>query len=138
MIADAIQCFDAQIEWNQRDVGAPKRVIEAMRDKWRECVFAGVPTGAMPAIVPKCNGFSKHGVKPECARYSNGYLCNFKSVGESSALMILREDKYLSLSSESAESGSMQDAIAVAFETGAIVVGLFGDCAVSCTKGPSC
>jgi hypothetical protein len=52
--------------------------------------------------------------------------------------MILREDKYLSLSSESAESGSMQDAIAVAFETGSIVVSLFGDCAVSCTKGPSC
>jgi hypothetical protein len=67
MITDAVQCFDAQVEWHQRDVGAPERVIEAMRNEWRECVFTGMAAGAVPAIVPKRNGFSKHGVEPKCA-----------------------------------------------------------------------
>jgi hypothetical protein len=52
--------------------------------------------------------------------------------------MILREDKYLSLSSESAESGSMQDAITVALEARAVIVGLFGDCSVAGTKSARC
>jgi hypothetical protein len=52
--------------------------------------------------------------------------------------MILGEDKHLSLSGESSKGRSMQDAVTVAFETGAVIVGLFDDCSVAGTKSARC
>jgi hypothetical protein len=138
MIANAVQCFDAQVERNQCDIGAPERVIEAMCNEWRECVLAGVTTWAMPAIVPKRDGFGKHGVEPECTRDSNGHLRNLESVCKPSALMILGEDEDLSFSCETTKCGSVKNAIAVALEARAIVVGLFGDCSVAGAQCASC
>jgi hypothetical protein len=52
--------------------------------------------------------------------------------------MILGEDKHLSLSGESSKGRSMQDAVTVAFETGAVIVGLFDNGTVAGTKSARC
>jgi hypothetical protein len=52
--------------------------------------------------------------------------------------MILGEDKHLSLSGEPTKCGSMQDAVTVALEARAVIVGLFGDCSVAGTKSARC
>jgi hypothetical protein len=55
-------------------------------------------------------------------------------MGEASALMILWEDEYLCFAGESAECRSVQNAIAVALETGAEWVFLFGYYTIAGTK----
>ena len=57
---------------------------------------------------------------------------------EASALMILREHKYLRFACESTKCRSVQNAITVAFETGAERVFLFGHCAIAGTKRTCC
>ena len=56
---------------------------------------------------------------------------NFERVGETGALMIVGEHEDLRLTGKSAKGGRMQNAIAVAFETRAIHVGVLFDGAVT-------
>ncbi len=100
MITDAVQCFDAQVEWNQGDVGAPKRMIEAMRDKWRECVFAGMPARAMATVVADRNRLGEGDVESDCLGDRASDLSHLECVGESGALMIVWEHEHLGLSCE--------------------------------------
>ncbi|CAB4769503.1 unannotated protein [freshwater metagenome] len=52
--------------------------------------------------------------------------------------MILGEDKHLSLSGEPTKCGSVKNAVTVAFETGAVIVGLFDNGTVAGTKSARC
>jgi hypothetical protein len=109
-------------------------MVETFRNEWTQCVFAGVTARAVATVVTKCDGLSKYNVESECARYSGCNLSNFESMGEASALMILWEDEYLCFAGESAECRSVQNAIAVALETGAEWVFLFGYYTIAGTK----
>jgi hypothetical protein len=39
-------------------------VVIAAVNIWRECIFAGVPTWAMPAIMAKCHGLGECNIEP--------------------------------------------------------------------------
>ena len=75
--------------------------------------------------MPESNGLSKSNIESQSASHRHRNLSNLERVGKSGALMIVREDKYLSFSGEATKGRCMQNAVAVAFETSAILVGLF-------------
>ena len=91
-------------------------------------------TRAMATVVTECNGFGERNVESECTRYCGCNLGDFECVREASALVVLREHEHLGFASKSAKCGSVQNAIAIAFETCAEWVFFFGHCTIAGTK----
>ena len=134
MVTDAIESLDTQIEWHECDVGTPLGVIESVLHVRAERVLAGMATRAMPTVVTECNGFGQYLIEPKSSADRGCYLGNFERMGEASALVVFGEDKDLGFAGKTAKGGGVEDAISVAFKTGAEGIGLFGDCAVAGTK----
>jgi hypothetical protein len=59
-------------------------------------------------------------------------------MGETSALVVVGENKNLGFASKTTERGSMQDAIAVTLETCAVWIFFFGDGSVAGADGTCC
>jgi hypothetical protein len=85
----------------------------------------------MATIVTKRHGFGECDIEAQYA--SNGHcdLRNFKCVRETSSLVVVWENKHLGFSSKASKRRCMQDAVTVAFETGAVRVFFFGDGSVA-------
>ena len=103
MIANAVECFGAQVKGNQRDVGTPDCMVETFGNERAEGIFTGVTPWTVTAVVAKRDGFGECNVEAECARHSGCNLGNFESVCEASALVVLREYEHLRFASESAK-----------------------------------
>ena len=65
VVADAVERLGAQVERQQRDVGAPHGVVEAAVDVRREGVLAGVTTRAVAAVVPERDRLGERDVEAE-------------------------------------------------------------------------
>ena len=104
---------------DERDVGAPHRVVEAAVDVRAERVLAGVTARAVTAVVAERDGLGERHVQPERAGDRRGDLGDLERVGEPGALVVVGEDEDLGLAGQPAERAGVQDAVAVALEAGA-------------------
>ena len=68
MVADAIESFNTQVKRHERDVGAPNGVVIAAVDIWRQCIFAGMTTRAVPTVVTQGNCFGERNIDANRAR----------------------------------------------------------------------
>ena len=68
MIADAVKGLAAQVECGERDVGTPDRVVVSARHVGRQSILAGMPTGAVPAVVSESDGLSERQVQTQRPR----------------------------------------------------------------------
>ena len=74
-------------------------------------------------------------VEPDGARDAGRDLGDLEGVGEARAHVVIGEDEDLGLAGEAAKGARVQDAVAVALETGAELVGLFLARSVSRRRG---
>jgi hypothetical protein len=72
----------------------------------------------MTTIVAKCDGFGESDVETKRSSHRCCDLSDFNSVGQSSALMVVGKDEYLSFACESTKCRRMQNAISISFKTG--------------------
>ncbi len=133
VVADAIECLAAQIEWNERDIGTPDRVVEAAVHVRRQCILAGMAAGAVSAIVSEGDGFGECDIEAERTGDRDGDLSDFESMSEPRALVVVGEHEHLGLAGQSTERGGVEDAIAVALEAGSERIGFLGNRAMSGT-----
>ena len=136
MVADAVERLRAEVEGGQRDVGSPGGVVEPSVEVRGQGVLAGVPAGAVPAVVPEGDGFGEGHVEPAGAGDAGGHLGHLERVGEPGALVVVGEDEHLGLAGQATERGGMEDPVAVALEAGPPRIGLLGPDPVAGAGGP--
>jgi len=136
VISDAVERLRAQIEWNERDVGSPLRVIESAGNERRQRVFARVTARTVTAVVAEGDGFGECDVEAERPGHRHGHLGHLERVGEPRALMVVGEHEHLGLAGQTTKRRGVENAIAVAFETGAERVGVFVDGTLAGTDRP--
>lgn len=137
MVSDAVERLDAEIEWFKNDVGAPDGMVIAARDEGIEGVLAGMTSGAVPAVVAERYGLGERNIEPKRTSNGCGDLCDLKGVCETCPLVIVGKDEDLGFAGETAKRRRMEDAVAVTLETGAVLVGFFGNGSVSGTNRAS-
>ena len=114
----------AEVQWRQRDVGAPDGVVVAAGDVRRQGVLAGVATRAVAAVVAEGDRLGEGDVEAERAGHGRGDLGDLEGVGEAGALVVVGEHEHLRLAGQPAERRRVEDAVAVAFEARPPLVGL--------------
>ena len=135
MIADAVEGFRAQVERSQRNISPPRRMIESIREKEIECIFAGVSARPVSTVVSEGNCFGQCNVEPECSRDARCHLCDFQRMGEPGALVVVGENKDLCFAGKPAKRGSVQNAISVPFKTRPPCIRFLGPLAHSSAAG---
>ena len=135
VVADAVERLGAQVQRRQRDVGAPHGVVVAAGDVRRQGVLAGVAARAVPAVVAEGDGLGQRDVEPEGAGHRRGHLGDLEGVREAGPLVVVGEHEDLGLAGQAAEGGGVEDAVAVALEARAPLVGLLGTVAVAGADG---
>src|SRR5258707_11572680 len=91
-----------------------------------EGCFPGMAKRSVAYVVPQSDGFDQVLVEPEGSTDGSGYLGDFERVGEPGSVVVAgRIDEDLRLVFEPAKRLAMEDAVAVALETGAHRVGRF-------------
>ena len=133
MVSDAVECLKAEIEWFENDIGAPNGMVVAAGYERIEGIFAGMPARTMSAVVAKGDCFGERNVEPKGPRDRCSHLCDLESVRKASALVVVGKDEDLGLSGKTTEGGRMKDPVSVSLETGAVVVGRFGNRTVATT-----
>jgi len=136
VVADAIERLGTQIQRNERDVGSPLSVIESAGNERRQRVFARVAARTVTAVVAEGDGFGECDVEAERPGHRHGHLGHLERVCESRALMVVGEHEDLGLAGQTTKRRGMENAIAVAFETGTERIGIFVDCALAGTDRP--
>ena len=101
-------------------------MVEAPGHVGVERVLAGVATGPVPAVVPERDGLGEGDVEAAGPGDGRGDLRHLERVGEPGALMVLGEHEDLGLAGQPTEGGGVEDAVAVALEAGAPLVGCLG------------
>jgi hypothetical protein len=76
VVANTVEGLDAQIERFKNDVGAPDGMVIAAGDEGIEGVFAGMASGAMPAVVSESDGLGEGNIEPEGTSDGCGDLCD--------------------------------------------------------------
>ena len=95
-------------------------------DVRRQGVLAGVPAGAVPAVVAEGDGLGEGDVEAERPGHRRGDLGDLEGVGEPGALVVVGEHEHLRLAGQAAERRGVEDAVAVALEARPPRVGLLG------------
>jgi hypothetical protein len=113
-------------------------MVIAAGDEGVEGVFAGMASGSVPTIVTERDRLGESNIEPERTRDGCGDLCDLQGVCEPCSLVVVGEDEDLGLASEAAKCRGMKDAVAITFEAGPVVVGLFGNGSVSGTDSTGC
>jgi hypothetical protein len=72
----------------------------------------------MTTIVAKGDGLGESDVETKWPSHRCRDLSDFNGVGQSSALMVVGKDEYLSFACESTKCRRMQNAISISFKTG--------------------
>ncbi len=138
VVADAVECLTAQIERHEGDIGSPQRMVVAARQVRAEGILARVAAGAVPAIVAERDRLGECDIESERPRDRDCDLGHLEGVGQASALVVVGEDEDLGLACQTPERRRMQDAVTVAFETGAELIGFLFDEAVAAIVGAGC
>jgi hypothetical protein len=137
VVADAVECLRAQVEIGQHDIGPPDRMVITAGHIRGQRILAGVAAWSMPAVVPERHGFDERDVEPAGAADAAGHLRDLERVRQPGALMVCREDEHLRLTRKTAKRArAVQDAVTVAFETGAVGIGHFGDQTLAGARRP--
>jgi hypothetical protein len=137
MVADAVERFFTEVERFEYDVGAPDSMVIAAGDECIEGVLAGMTPWAMPTVVSESDGLGEGNIEPERTSDGCGDLCDLEGVRKPCSLVVVGKDEDLGLSGEATKRWRMQDAVAVTLETGAVLVGFFGDRSVAGTNSES-
>ncbi len=124
VVTDAIERLATQVERLERDIGPPGGVVEATVEVRGEGILAGVPAGAVPAVVPDGDRLGEGDVEPECLGDRTGDLGDLQRVRHARPLVIVGEHEDLGLAGEPPERRVVQDAVTVALEARAVGVGL--------------
>ena len=82
---------------------------------------------SVTTVVAERNGLGESHVESEWTGHRHRDLGHFESVSEACALMVVGEHEHLGLAGQSTKGRGVQDAIAIAFEAGAIRVGFLGN-----------
>ncbi len=135
MVTDPVERLAAQVERLQRDVGAPRGMVEPAVEVGRQGVLAGVPARSVPAVVPDGDRLGEWRVESQCLGDRSGHLGDLERVGHAGALVIVGEHEHLGLAGEPPERRIVQDAIAIALEARPERVGLLGDRSVPGSAG---
>jgi hypothetical protein len=138
MVSDAVECLETKIEWFENDIGAPNGVVVTAGYECIEGIFAGMPARTMPTVVAKSDCLGERNVEPKGTRDRCSHLCDLESVRKASALVVVGKDEDLGLSGKTTKGGRMKDPVAVSLETGAVVVGRFGNRTVATTDRLGC
>ena len=101
-----------------------------------EGVLAGVPARAVAAVVAEGDRLGERDVEPERPGHRRGHLGHLEGVGEPRALVVVGEHEDLRLAGQPAERRGVEDAVAVALEARAPLVGLLGPGPVAGADGP--
>ena len=124
VVADTVERLGAEVERLEDDVGPPDGVVVATVEVGAERLLAGVPAGAVPAVVAEGDGLGEGHVEPSGPGHGRGDLGDLEGVGEPGALVVVGEDEDLRLPGQAAEGAGVEDPVAVALEGGAERVGL--------------
>ncbi len=126
VVGDPVERLGTEIEWGERDAGAPGGVVEPPGYVGVERVFTGMTAGPVPAVVAERDGLCERDVEAARARDRSRDLCHLERVREAGALVILGEHEDLRLAGEAPKRRGVQDAVPVALEARSPRVGLFG------------
>ncbi len=126
---------DAEVQRRERDQRPPRRVVEAAGHVGVERVLAGMATRAVAAVVAERDRLGERDVQPQRPGDGACDLRHLERMGQPGALMVLGEDEDLGLAGQAAEGGGVEDAVAVALEAGAPLVGLLGARAFAGARG---
>jgi hypothetical protein len=102
-------------------------MIKAAFNKRSQCIFTGMSTWTMTTVVTERNSFGECDIEAKWSSNRGCDLSDFDGMGESSALMVVGEDKDLGFAGKSAKGRRMQNSISISFKTGSQWVGFFGD-----------
>jgi hypothetical protein len=127
MVPNAIECFNAKIEWLENDIGTPHCMVVTAGNKRVEGVFACVSAWPMAAVVAEGDGLGQGDVEAKAARYRSCNLCDFECVSKSCSLMVVGENEDLCFSRKSTEGRRVENSIAITFKAGSELIGIFFD-----------
>ena len=82
MVAYPVGDFAGEVEPGECPVGAPDGMVVAAVDVRAECVFGGVPSGSVPAVMSERYGAGECGVEVEPSGDRDRDLGDFYGVGE--------------------------------------------------------
>jgi hypothetical protein len=81
----------------------------------------------MTAVVSEGNGLGERHVEAEWTGDRHRDLGDFEGMGQTSSLMVVGKDEDLGLAGQSTKGRGVQNAVAIAFEAGAVRIGLLVD-----------
>ena len=134
VVAHAVERLGAQVQREQCDIGAPHGVVVPLGDVGRQGVLAGVPAGAVAAVVPEGDGLGERHVETERLADGTSDLGDLERVREAGALVVVGEHEHLRLAGEAAEGVGVQDPVAVALEAGPEGIWLLFDDAIASAR----
>jgi len=108
VVAYAVEGLDAQVERRER-------------------ILAGMTTGPVTAVVGERDRFGQFHVEPECPGDGRCHLGDLERVGQPGSLMIIGEHEHLRLAGQTPERAGVQDAVSIALEARAPLIGCLGD-----------
>ena len=107
----------------ERDIGAPHGVVETLGNVRRQRVFGGMAAGAVTTVVAERDRFGERHVEPDRGRHRPRHLRDLERMREARPLMIVGKHEHLRLAGQAPEGCGVEDAVAIAFEGGAVFVG---------------
>ena len=116
MVSYPVECLDAEVQWRQRDIGTPHRMVVSAVDVWRQRVLTGVTARTVAAVMTERDRFRQRDIQAERACHRRRYLGDLERMRETGALMVVREHEDLRLARQSTEGARMEDSVAVTFE----------------------
>jgi len=137
MVADSIEGFYTEVQRLECDIGTPDSVIKSAVKIRRQRIFGRVTARPVAAVMAEGDRFGERHIEAEGSTHRAGHLGYFKGVSESCSLMIVREDENLGFPRETTKCGGVQDAVTVAFETGASAIWSLLDQARPCSVASS-
>src|SRR5665811_843854 len=138
VVAYAIECLAAEVEPGQGYVGSPRGVIEPADDIRVQGLLARMTPGSVSAIVAQSDGLGQCHVEPACSGNAGGHLGHLQGMGQSCALIIVREDEHLGLPGETTEGRGMEDPVTVPFEARPPGIGLLWSLPGAAAMGVGC
>src|SRR5664280_2512111 len=104
----------------QRDVCSPRGVVESPVEVGGQRILAGMAPRAVPAVVAESDRLGQGDVEATGPGDAGGHLGHLQRVGQPGPLVVVGEYEDLGLAGQSPERRGVQDAVAVALETGAV------------------
>jgi hypothetical protein len=100
-------------------------MAESSYEKIIQCLFAGVPEGSVPDVMPQGYGFGQVLIEPQRFSDGTGNLRNLQCMGQPRSVVIaIRREKHLGFVLEPPEGFAVDNPVPVALERCPEVMGL--------------